>query len=236
MIDNDNAKARELLKEGKYFDIAFEWYAGKYLYPMTARSAALVLLLGIIYSVWSLIDLNFKEFQQKVYPFPIFAVDQTLYSPSIKPLAPKREPMDVSVSRYLAQKYLEYREGYRPQDFSDEFNRKTLTDKIRAISSRKVFKEYENFINPDSNPTSPIIIYRNQTQRLISVARIEMKGESNRPDYAVIYYTATERSPTGESRSDWVAEIDFMMTDISRVSSKEIPFDFKVTKYSTRRL
>lgn len=236
MIEGDNSKAREMLKQGTYFDAAFEWYAGKYVYPITARSAALITLAGIIYSIWTLIDLNFKEFQEKSFPFTIYAVDQTLYAPSIKPLAIKKEPMDVSVSRYLAQKYVEYREGYKPQDFSDDFNRKTLTDKIRAISSRKIFNDYEQFINPDTNPNSPLIVYKNQTQRVITVTKIEMKGEVSRPDYAVINYTAIERNAAGETKSNWVAEIDFMMTDIAKVSSKQIPFDFKVTKYSTKKL
>lgn len=236
MIEGDNSKAREMLKQGTYFDTAFEWYAGKYLYPMSARSAALIIIAGILYSFWTLLDLNFKEFQQKFFPFPIYAVDQTLYAPSIKPLAIKKEPMDVSVSRYLAQKYVEYREGYRSQDFSDEFNRQTLTDKIKAISSRKMFKQYEDFINPDVNPNSPLIIYKNQTQRIITITKTEMKGEVNRPDFAVIYYTATERNSSGESQSNWVAEVDFMMTDIAKVSSKQIPFDFKVTQYTTKKL
>lgn len=236
MIEGDNSRAREMLKDGTYFNAAFEWYALKCIYPMTARSAALILVCGVTYSVWLLISLNLKEFQQKFYPFPIFAVDHTLYAPSIKPLAIQKEPMDVSVARYLAQKYVEYREGYRPQNFSDDLNRQVLTDKLKSISSRRTFKEYQDFMNPDVNLQSPLIVYKNKTQRIITVTKIEMKGEVSRPDYATIYFTAVEKNAESETKTNWVSEVDFMMTDISKVSTKDIPFDFKVTKYSTKKL
>jgi type IV secretion system protein VirB8 len=105
--------------------------------------------------------------------------------------------------------------------------------KIRALSSRKIFSSYVDYIDTSRNPDSPIILYKNNVKRIIEVEKIVFPKVSNSPEHVKVYYKAIEKSDTNEKTSRWVADMSFSMTDVNNVLDDKANIQFTVTKYNT---
>lgn len=221
---------------GQYFEDAKTWYAGKFLMPYTERAVVLFLGLWVVAGTYLLMKTTVKDFEIKEYPFPIYALDQVKYFPYIKAISEIKEPINISVARYLASDYVKLREGYWSFDYLDE-NKDFLEKRIAALSSRRMYREYLNFIDPRLNPDSPLIKYKNQVQRNIAIKLVELSGAPGFPERAVITYTATERSAAGEVTTTHMAEMNFTLLDLEKekkFGSNQI--GFTVTSYQTYQL
>ena len=108
-----------------------------------------------------------------------------------------------------------------------------LEQKIRNLSSFKIFRNYLNYMDPDFNSDSPLISYKNHTQRIIKITKVELTGNPFRPDAAEVAFQAEERGVFGESVSTWKAEVDFNMSDIEKIFKKQSRLSFVVTRYNT---
>lgn len=221
---------------GQYFEDAKKWYAGKYIMPYTERAVMLFLGLWVALGTYLLMQTTIQDFQVKEYPFPIYALDQVKYFPYIKPISKIKEPINISVARYLASEYVKLREGYWSIDFAED-NKDFHDKRISALSSRRMYREYLNFIDPRLNPDSPLIKYKNQVQRNITIKSIKLSGAPGFPERAVITYEATERSSAGETSSTFMAEMNFTLLDLEKekmIGSNQI--GFTVTSYQTYKL
>lgn len=224
------------VEDGSYFKDALEWYSCRYIYPFTSRSAMLLIVIFFIFASYVMLKVTHHDYQHKQYPLPIYAEDEVLYIPKIKSISTQKEPINISVARYLSSKYVTFREGYNPNDFIELLNKEVLLKKIKALSSKKIFNDYQNFMNPDINPDSPIIFYKGHTQRIISIKNVEFKGHPFNPDYAIVTYEAYEKTKASNTKTQWKAEVDFMMSDIGQVFDKKVPLKFIVTRYRTYKL
>lgn len=236
MIDPANKNIQRYVDTGDYFRDAVDWYCAKYISPMTHRSYLMVLIIVSIISAMSVFTLFFTSIEVKTYPLAIDAEDQVKFFPTVKALSTVQEPTNISVSRYLATRYVKGREEYKYNDFigeRGEFTRKM----IQSMSSRRVFREYSDYVNPEINADSPQVLYKSFIQRLIKVQNVQLLGSRVVPDKAIVKYEVNEKSDTTESKSNWVAEISFSMIDLEKKDEKGKPtLSFTVTAYKTYKL
>jgi type IV secretory pathway component VirB8 len=229
----DDIKA--MVKDGSYFKDALAWYSSKYIFPFTQRASMLLLAGILVVGVLISVDAAKANFGSTKIPFPIFAKDQVNFFSEIKPLAYKKEPIEISIARYFIEKYVVLREEYNYLDFSSE-NKDITMDKIRALSSQQVYRGYYDYINPDENADSPIIKYKNQTARLIKIDNITIDAPNGYPESATINFTATERNKLESSAIEYEAKISFLMSNMTKVFEKAEPLYFIVNKYRTYEL
>ncbi len=226
---------KEMIRNGSYFKDAMDWYSTKYIFPFTLRSSMLalsaILIIGVLISV-NAAKTNF--FSLKI-PFPIYAKDQVNFFSKIKSLNYKNESIEVSVARYFITKYIELREGYNFINFLGE-NKELIFNKIKALSSQQVYRGYEEYISPDENTESPIIVYKNQVTRLIKVNDINIITFNGYPESAIVKFTVTEKSRVGSKDANYEAKLSFLMSDTIKVLRKFEPLYFIVNKYRTYEL
>jgi type IV secretory pathway component VirB8 len=228
------ADIEKYVDSGQYFEDVRDWYIFKYVQPYATRAGLLICVLVMSLGVITMINLFEKESILRNFPFPIQAYDQVNYFPFIKPISITKEAIDVSIARYMSERYVKLREEYIPaKQVSDELE--ILNNQIRASSSKRVFSDYVLYMSPDSNPTSPVVKYKNQVKRKISVKGVQLIG-GDRPDAAIVMFEAEEIFVDKREVSRWKAELSFNMSDSERVHDKKSDLFFKVTKYVTYKL
>ncbi len=223
------------IESGQYFEDSLEWFIAKYGHIICFRSIMVISLLILCAGLGFMIVLSQMTFTVKSYPFPVYAIDEVNYFPNIKSISSEKEPINVSVARYLSGKYVILREEYRFSDQNGEL-KSIREQKIRNFSSFKVFRGYLNLIDPDYNYNSPLIIYKNHTQRVIKVENVTLRGNSFRPDSAVVLFKSIEKGRGEEKISYHNAYLEFNMSDIEKIFKKESRLSFVVTNYKTERI
>ncbi len=228
MIKESDKVVARYIDNGEYFSDAFEWYTSKYLFPVTLRSYLIILFILLSLGCSSLFYEALIKITNDKYPFPIYAFDQTQYFPFIKSLAKDKEPLDHSFSRYFLKTYVEYRENYMYSNFFGE-GKERLTNKIKSFSSRKVYRDYLDFIDTEQNPDSPIVVYKNRVTRNINITNIELV----RYNFAKVSFKSTETGAGAVKESNWKAEIGFQLDDIEEAFTRKDKLNFVVTSYKT---
>lgn len=224
-----------MVKDGSYFKDAVAWYSSKYIFPFTQRASMFVLAGILIIGVLVSIEAAKTSFVSLKIPFPMYAKDQVNFFSKIKPLTYRNDSIEISVARYFIGKYVELREGYNFLDFSNE-NKGLIFSKIRALSSHRVFRSYEDYIDPDENADSPIIRYKNQTIRLIKINDINIASPHGYPEAATVHFTVIERSKAESHVMEYEAKMSFLMSDMTKAFRKLEPLYFIVNKYRTYEL
>lgn len=224
-----------MVENGTYFEDARRWYVSKFLFLYCMRASLFFVGVLMLVAAYIMIDCYQTTFASMRVPFSIYAKDQVNYFPIIKPLAFQKEPLEVSIARYFVTKYVTLREAYAPFDYSEE-NKPTLLSKVGALSTKKTFKEFEDYIDPDENPESPIALYKNQVRRTITINNVELISNNNVLEKAVVEFTATERSQSDAKNTKHKAEIDMLSSDITKVFEKKEELYFLVTKYKSYEL
>jgi type IV secretory pathway component VirB8 len=232
MLRESNYIIAKKIDLGHYFRDTFEWYATKHMYFYTFRAYLAIMLIFVCVGLGFMYLVSQMTFVVKSYPFPIYALDETKYFPIMKPISTEKESINISVARYLVGKYVLLREEYKFAEQSGEA-KAILEQKIRNLSSFKIFRNYLNYMDPDFNSDSPLISYKNHTQRIIKITKVELTGNPFRPDAAEVAFQAEERGVFGESVSTWKAEVDFNMSDIEKIFKKQSRLSFVVTRYNT---
>jgi type IV secretory pathway component VirB8 len=237
MLDQVNKNIQRYVDSGDYFKDAKEWYASKFLLPFSLRSYALLFFIVILFATYIMIELMKVDSAVKNMPFPMYAYDSVNYFPHIKPLTEVKEPINNSVARYMASKYVIFRESYNFNDTQGE-NKEISEKRIQALSSRRMYKEFIDYMNPDENPDSPLIRYKSQVKRVIEVKSVELFGQYDLPERASVTFEAIEKSKNGiDSTTTWQADIDFTMLDLEKKDENgQSKLSFTVTNYTTNKL
>jgi type IV secretion system protein VirB8 len=236
MLDQVNKNIQRFVDSGKYFEDAKQWYASKYLFVYSLRTYVIIFFVVIAFATKIMYDLFEQESSLKLYPFPIYAYDTVNYFPKIKPISTVKEPINVSVARYLSGQYVVFREGYTYNDFQGE-NRIILNNKIRSLSSRKIYREFLDYVDPSLNPDSPQIKYKNKITRTINVLNVELFGKYELPEGAKVTYETVERERTESTSTKWVANIKFTMLDLEKKDEDgNSTLSYTVTNYKSNKL
>ncbi len=237
MLDQVNKNIQRYVETGDYFVDVKEWYASKYVFPYTIRSYMLVFFICLFCNWYFLDDVSNKVSEIKRMPFPMYAYDSVNYVPVIKSLSEIKEPINISIARYMAGKYVKFRESYSYDDFDGD-NRKIVDQRVQTLSSRRIFREFLDYVNPDENPDSPIVRYKNKTKLFVEVKNVELFGQYDLPEQAIVTYDLIEKSNDSESRSTRKAEMIFTMLDLEKKDDiTGMPkLSFTVTSYATNKL
>lgn len=227
---------RKSIDNGEYFSQTKEWYFQKYLMPAAQRTGILILVSLILIALYVMLDLARISYSDKQYPFSIYSVDQTRYFPVLNSIGQDNENINISVARYFASYYVSKRESYNYEDFLPE-NLDITLNSVSTLSSRRIFHDYNDYIDSDLNPDSPINKFKNTMRRSIVIDRVEFNGNYPLPERAKVYYRALDRYNDGrQETSNYVADMDFNMSDSLRVIDKDVPLTFLVTRYRTYKL
>lgn len=222
------------IESGEYFEKARNWYADKYLGVNTQVIASSIFLLIISTGAYFVVDSMMDKYFAVKYPVPIYVDDQVDFQSRIKSLAQGDESIDISVVRYLIAYYVINREEYRYNGLNQDIIQEKLSS-IRSTSSRRVYTNYLNYMDPQKNPDSPILKYKLQIERTISIESIKFPEGVNRPNTAYVIFKAIEKNSTKESASYWLAEINFSLNSITNVLDYKSNLNFIVTAYKTMK-
>ncbi len=231
-MQNDKQHIVKKIKNGSYFKDAISWYAIKYLYPIAERSMMFVFAIAALLALFPIATLfkNISEDTSRI-PFPIYVNDSTEHFSVIKPLAQGSEEPQEAVARYLISDYVKTREEYIYKNITSENLRKNLK-KIKASSSKEVLDEYAASIN-ENNPSSPLVKYKNITNRLIEIKSIEFLDNDKTSGKAKIVFEASEETSAEVKKSLWETTINFRLPDVVAISKTGAPLRLLVGYYKT---
>lgn len=174
------------VNDGSYFQEMKNWYFAKYIMP-SSHKALLVILTAlsclILYA--AILQIAHIIIQPDVTYLNTRAVDQEKYFPIVKSLYKPHENINVSIARYFCELYVKNREikNYHIDD--------TLADpstKIAALSSHKVFSEYE--LKQEE-------LYKQNSKIEVIIDKIEFSNDKV-PEKASILFTLQQQNEAGE--------------------------------------
>lgn len=232
----------ESIRDGSYFEEARRWYSEVYLSLISERVFYVILTsIGVLTSLVALVALISLLPIVPAKPFIIRSDDVPHELPLLTKLAESRgmEP-NVVIRRFLAKKYVEYRENYAHDG---------LAASARVIyhwSAREAFDLYRRFIDT-GNPRSPIVLYESNARREVEVESVNVlpsvDGTANAYT-AVVNFVAYVWYPGKEEElSRWTAELDFVYKDavVDQKKTDEktgrmivTPMGFAVNRYAVR--
>lgn len=236
MIDPANKNIQRYVDSGDYFRDSVDWYCSKYVTPISQRIYMMIIVVFSIISAFTMFQLFFEDLVVKRYPIVLDSEDSVKYFPVIKAISEFKEPINISVARYLAGHYVRMREEYKYVDAIGEKG-KAADQMIQGMSSRRVYREYADYMSPKTNADSPFVVYKNYVQKLISITNVELLGGYFLPDKAIVKYQVTEKHNDNDVKSNWIAEISFSMLDLEKKDSEgKSTLSFTITSYQTYKL
>ncbi len=236
MLDQVNKNIQRYVDSAGYFTDVREWYAYKYLLPFTLRSYMMLILIAVSIASYIMYQLVKQDAELKQMPFPMYAYDTVNYFPHIQPLTDIKEPINISIARYMVGQYVKLRESYSYSDFQGE-NMTNALARIKTLSSLKIYRDYADYVDPETNPDSPLIRYKDKTRRTITVKTVELFGLYDLPERAKVVFESKEKSKTAEEVTTWEAEINFKMLDLEKKDKDgKSNLSFTVISYTTYKL
>lgn len=223
------------IESGEYFQEARDWYALKYISIKTQHFHWAIMLVVSLFSACIAINTSILDHVTKEYPFPLYFNDSIGHFPQIHPLSVGGDDINTSVARYLIDYYINMREGYNPLKIDvDSWNKRV--SKVQSLSSRRVFNQYQEWVQPSLNPDSPIIRYKNTTERVVSIDEVQFLPGEGAPSGAKVFLSVVEKSKDYVLDSKWVVDMRFSMADIESVVDDPSNMQFVVTYYQAQLL
>lgn len=231
----DSVNIAKLVEEGRYFDDAQNWYHIKYIKMLGYRSYGMIAAVAVLLIALT-IAMNLKNVISVVQPLPFLArvADTTQDFPAIRPLSTKDESVQRSIARYLIVRYVSLREYYDPVVMADRARFKSIQNQIRSTSMQKVLKDYKHFMNR-RNPYSPFVRYGKSTKRQVTVKKIDFIDEGQFSGKVNVYFVATEKRFQKETKTNWVAEVHYKLSDVYSSYFVGAPLSFVVSYYAVKK-
>jgi type IV secretory pathway component VirB8 len=245
-LDKYNPEIAEKVRSGKYYKEAWDWYALKYIYPVSQRTLFIfVTLAAITVTVSALVILyNFYPLKIRV-PVAVNIEDMGLdYARLVKMQVPVKGDPTVPVADYLVREYVTKIETYnfkqidRHLRFLSQFSSPGLMEEIQ--------KRYDT-----RNLDSLILKYRDHTTRTIRITQMNVTmdplfdiAKARQKDivlenvlyHAIIEFESEEVNLLGVTQHKWQASMDFNMSPITldKTTKTFKKLDFVVNSYSVR--
>ena len=237
---------RASVKDGTFFEDAFDWYIFRYVTPLCDRTWLFVVAFAssIITYTLVLMIINSLPIVSKV-PVIIPAKDMAVYYPKITALndSPDIKTIEEPIIKYLVIKYLKDREEY---DFS-KMNTNDLNTKFEIIKNNSTSNEFKNFKSSISlnNKNSPIRDFGTNVSRKVEIESFSFKRNlsddflskaknfvyTQVPTQASIAYKLTINSNSGQvTQTRYVADISFKFSNINN-KSLDNDLEFSVSDY-----
>jgi type IV secretion system protein VirB8 len=134
-------------------------------------------------------------------------------------------PAREALSRYWITQYVQAREGYFFPTVRDDYRKVVLWSAASAKSS------FANYMNPERNQQSPVVLYRDRLQVDVSIKSISFldKGVAS-----VRFTKRSQRENEPAATSEWIASINFKylpQKSMSESARRINPLGFTVGRY-----
>lgn len=211
----------------------------KYVYPVTQRTfLAIVTVVSFITAVVAIIILvSLLPLSERV-PLAVSVGSRVDEYTGVKYIGKQEEDSNDSVVKYLTGRYIKMRESY---DFE---NLKNIIEYVRYYTEPADFQNYNTFMSTETNPNSPILVYRNHTKRsieiidVVKISREEAGITTPGVQRIVASFKVTEKGLGQEKTSLWKARVDVHFSDVVyyKDTKKFAPLDFKVIHYEAKQV
>jgi type IV secretory pathway component VirB8 len=104
-------------------------------------------------------------------------------------------------------------------------------NKVQALSTHKVFREFEEYVDPNKNIKSPILLYKSYVKRSIKIHSVKINIVGDVAEGAVVEFAAFESHKGEVKTTNHRAYIDFMISDLQKVLKMQETFFFMVAHY-----
>jgi type IV secretory pathway component VirB8 len=222
----------EQLQDGSYFKEASSWYAHIFLEPYSQKVYQFLATITIILATYILIEIANTDYIQTKVPFAIYFDDNLDFISRIKPITQGNESINTSYARYFLKYYVGLHESY---DLEWEQN----IYRLKALSSLRIYNNYLQMMDPNSNPESPVLRYKGHTTRNIEIVDVILPEQAIH-DKGTVIFKAIEKNNGQQQEvnnfSIWQADVEFAMTDFNKVIKDKLAPRFIVTRYNVTRL
>lgn len=245
-LDKYNPEIAEKVRTRSYYKEAWDWYALKYIYPLSQRTLFIFVTLAAITVTISALIIVYDFYPLKVrVPVAVDISDMGLdYAQLVKMQVDAKGDPTVPIADYLVRAYTTKIENYnfkqidRQLRFLSQFSSPALMEEIQ--------KRYDT-----RNLGSLILKYRDHTTRTIRITAMNMASDplfdiakakqkdivlENVPYHATVDFESEEVNLLGVTPHKWQAAIDFTMSPITldKATKTFKKLDFVVNSYSVR--
>ncbi len=232
-LPEQSPELTEKIRTGEYYREALHMYDSLVHDPMAERYfyVLITILSGFILLITFVAMQGLYPLQTPV-PF-IYSINDVVEDvPRIQTLLVKKgEDPSEALLRFIVENYVMKREEYNIDTIDSNMNG------IKAQSTPEVFTAFQNYVDPQNNPESPINLYQRHSMRKIAI--LSSKRLSSEAKYGMeILFEATVESKNDTKKSRWQANIAFNYSGLTLDEStgKAKPVDFLVTQYDNKRL
>lgn len=231
---DEKRQVTQRMEDGSYYIDAIDWYASRYLFPVTERSLMLIIAIVSV-SAFIMSILNITKLSTDIDKPPIvnFVDYESPHSFSfIRPLVKDSESPQEAVAKYLIKDYVVSREQYIAKEMLRQTHMNKLTKKIKGTSSKDILEQFQFYMSK-SNPYSPFLRYQDHTDRLITINSIEFLTNKKELGKANVYFTATKktRGKKNVMENQWVATLHFRLPSVEIISKTGAPLRFSIEYY-----
>ena len=228
-MENIDKSIIQMVKSGKYYQDAYDWYADKYLKPSSQRFIlALFALSMLIINYISFITISNIDTENS-NPRVIAYVDDAI-NKQLRLIEPDNIKQDsgLGIAEYFIETYVKKYESYSYKNFQSNI------DFIKKYSNMAVLSKYYKYTQL-SNIDSPINLYQanghiNVDDIKVSFIRDESGNSSQAQiDALLSYYNPNDQSKNYKANKK--IYIDFFMTDIEEVLNKQKSLIFQIRDY-----
>lgn len=243
-IDKYNPEIAEKIRSGAYYKEAWDWYALKYIYPVSQRTFFIFVSIIAISITLSSMVLLYNFYPLKIHvPVVVNVGDMTLDFAKLLPVqVPEKTDPTLPVVEYLVKKYVEKMESY-------DFKRIDRQLKfLQQFSTPGILQEIEQRYDT-RNLDSLVLRYRDHTTRTITITASHVEvGEGfdlakaaqsdivmlDVPYRATVNFESEEVNLLGTTTRKWQTVIDCTMSPVAfdKTTQKFQKLDFQVQSYS----
>ena len=246
-LDKFSPEIAKKVRTGSYYKEAWDWYALKYIYPVSQRTFFIFVTMAAVFVTISAIVILYNFYPLKIHvPVAVKIPDMTLdYAELVKMQVGEKGDTTQPIVDYLVRGYVEKIESYnykhieRQLKFLSQFSSPELMEEIQ--------KRYDT-----RNLDSLILKYRDHTTRTIRITQVNLTiGEGfdiakakqndivleNVPYHAIVEFESEEVNLLGITNHKWEATIDCTMTPIvfDKTNKTFKKLDFRVNSYRVRQ-
>lgn len=203
---HDDHDASELIRQGRYYEQARQWYTALYIGPISERSFFLLLggmamLVGLL-AFAALIGLSpITERPQVIVPNQ--RLNDTVLS--LTRLRESGQDVNEAMKSYMVKQYVVSREDYHATDFVRNSNY------VIAHSDAATAAAYAASVGPE-NPRNPAALLGEYGTRSVTLGSVTF-SRVNDLERATVRFSTELGGSAPAGRTEWTATIDFHYSD-----------------------
>ena len=245
-LDKYNPEIAEKVRSGNYYKEAWDWYALKYIYPVSQRTFFIfITMAAVAVTITGLVILyNFYPLKIRV-PVAVDINDMSVdYARLVKMEVPANGDPTQPMIEYLVQNYVQKIESYNFKQIDRQL--KFLSQFSSAPLMQEIEKRYDT-----RNLDSLVLKYRDHTTRTVKITHVQVNMDEgfdlakakqndivvqNVPYHAIVDFESEEMNMLGVIPHKWQALVDCTMTPVTldKVTKTFKKLDFVVNNYSVR--